>query len=317
MIIVTGGAGFIGSNLIRALNQRGESNILLVDHLVNGRKMHNIADLEIADYMDKTEFIEQIESPIFWSGVQAVLHQGACSATTEWDGQYVMKNNYNYSKRLLHGCIAKNIAFIYASSASVYGSGQHGFRVDRSCEHPINMYAYSKFQFDQYVRRVLPETKSPIVGFRYFHVYGPREQHKGSMSSTAFHFNRQVIEQKKAQLFEGCDGLANGEQKRDFVYVDDVVDVNLWFLDHPEQRGIYNVGTGKAETFNTVAKTVIDWHKEGCIEYIPFPEHLKGVYQSYTQADISGLQKAGYTKSFLSVKQGVTRYLEWLNSGVK
>jgi ADP-L-glycero-D-manno-heptose 6-epimerase len=315
VIIVTGGAGFIGSNLIRAINQRGESNILLVDHLANGRKMHNISDLDIADYLDKTEFIEQIESSPFLNDVKAVFHQGACSATTEWDGQYVMKNNYDYSKRLLNKCIARNIPFIYASSASVYGNGEHGFRVDRSCEHPINMYAYSKFQFDQYVRRLLPETKGQIVGFRYFNVYGPGEQHKGSMSSTAYHFNRQVIEQKKAKLFEGCDGFANGEQKRDFVYIDDVIDVNLWFLDHPEQRGIYNVGTGKAETFNAVAKAVIDWHQKGSIEYIPFPEHLKGVYQSYTQADISGIKQAGYAKEFLTVKQGVTRYLDWLNSG--
>jgi ADP-L-glycero-D-manno-heptose 6-epimerase len=175
------------------------------------------------------------------------------------------------------------------------------------------MYAYSKFQFDQYVRRLLPETTSSIVGFRYFNVYGPREQHKGSMSSTAFHFNQQVIEQKIAKLFEGCNGTANGEQRRDFVYVGDVVDVNLWFLDHPELRGIYNVGTGKAETFNNVAKAVIDWHKEGSIEYIPFPEHLKGAYQSYTQADISNLKAVGYTKEFLTVKQGVTKYLDWLN----
>ena len=314
MIIVTGGAGFIGSNLIRALNERGESDILLVDHLVNGRKMHNIADLNIADYMDKTEFIQKIELPGFFNDVRAVFHQGACSATTEWDGQYVMTNNYAYSKRLLHWCIEKNTAFIYASSASVYGNGEHGFRVDRSCEHPINMYAYSKFQFDQYVRHLLDKVSNPIVGFRYFNVYGPREQHKGAMSSTAFHFNRQVIEQKKARLFEGCDGLANGEQKRDFVYVGDVVDVNLWFLDHPEQRGIYNVGTGKAETFNTVAQSVIDWHGEGCIEYIPFPEHLKGAYQSYTQADITALRQAGYSDDFLTVKQGVGRYLDWLNS---
>lgn len=313
MIIVTGGAGFIGSNLIRALNERGEKNILLVDHLLNGRKVHNIADLEIADYMDKTQFIEKIESPAFLNNVKAVFHQGACSATTEWDGQYVMMNNYDYSKRLLHWCIEKEAAFIYASSASVYGLGEHGFRVDHSCEHPINMYAYSKFQFDQYVRHLLMETRSPIVGFRYFNVYGPREQHKGAMSSAAFHFNRQVLEQKKAKLFEGCDGLANGEQKRDFVHVDDVVNVNLWFLDHPEQRGIYNVGTGKAETFNSVAQTVIDWHKEGCIEYIPFPEHLKGVYQSYTQADISGLRQAGYFSEFLTVNQGVTKYLDSLN----
>ncbi len=314
MIVVTGGAGFIGSNLIRALNQRGERNILLVDHLVNGRKMHNIADLDIADYMDKAEFIEKIGMPHFFDGVRAVFHQGACSATTEWDGQFVMMNNYDYSKRLLHWCIANDAAFMYASSASVYGSGEHGFRVDRSCEHPINMYAYSKFQFDQYVRPLLAKTKSPIVGFRYFNVYGPREQHKGSMSSTAFHFNRQVIEQKKAKLFEGSDGMADGEQKRDFVHVDDVVDVNLWFLDHPEQRGIYNVGTGRAETFNAVAQAVIDWHKEGHIEYIPFPEHLKGSYQSYTQADISGLRSVGYTEDFLTVKQGVARYLDWLNS---
>ncbi|MDP1664672.1 MAG: ADP-glyceromanno-heptose 6-epimerase [Methylobacter sp.] len=314
MIVVTGGAGFIGSNIIRALNQRGESNILLVDHLANGRKMHNIADLDIADYMDKEEFLEKIGVAHFFDGVRAVFHQGACSATTEWDGKYVMMNNYDYSKRLLHWCIAKNVAFMYASSASVYGTGEHGFRVDRSCEHPINMYAYSKFQFDQYVRPLLSKTKSPIVGFRYFNVYGPREQHKGSMSSTAFHFNRQVIEQKRAKLFEGCDGMANGEQKRDFVHVDDVVDVNLWFLDHPEQRGIYNVGTGRAETFNAVAQTVTDWHKEGEIEYIPFPEHLKGAYQSYTKADISGLRDAGYTKDFLTVKQGVARYLDWLNA---
>ena len=317
MIIVTGGAGFIGSNLIKALNQRGEADILLVDHLVNGQKMHNIADLDISDYMDKTEFIEQLETPGFMKGVKAVFHQGACSATTEWDGQFVMKNNYEYSKRLLHRCIEKNVPFIYASSASVYGSGEQGFRVERDCEHPINMYAYSKFQFDQYVRRLLPKTISPIVGFRYFNVYGPREQHKGSMSSTAYHFNNQVLESKVARLFAGYDGMANGEHRRDFVYVGDVVDVNLWFLDNPDQRGIFNVGTGKAETFNAVAEAVIGWHQEGCIEYIPFPEHLKGAYQSYTQADISGLRLVGYSKEFLSVEQGVKQYLDWLNGSVK
>ena len=313
MIIVTGGAGFIGSNIIKALNQRGENNILLVDHLVNGRKMLNIADLDIADYMDKNEFIQKIDEPGFLDGVRAIFHQGACSATTEWDGEFVMKNNYDYSKRILHRCIEKNIAFLYASSASVYGNGDHGFSVDRNCEQPINMYAYSKFQFDQYVRRLLPTTTSPIAGFRYFNVYGPREQHKGSMSSTAYHFNNQVKEHKVARLFEGYDGMANGEHKRDFVYVGDVVDVNLWFFDHPEQRGIFNVGTGNAETFNVVAEAVIAWHKEGSIEYIPFPEHLKGAYQSYTQADISGLRAVGYTKEFLTVKQGVAKYLDWLN----
>jgi ADP-L-glycero-D-manno-heptose 6-epimerase len=313
MIVVTGGAGFIGSNLIKALNGRGESNIVLVDNLANGRKMHNIADLNIADYIDKSQFIETMGTPGFLDKVQAVFHQGACSATTEWDGQYVMKNNYDYSKRLLHHCAEQNIPFIYASSASVYGNGKHGFRVDRSCEQPINMYAYSKFQFDQYVRQILPQSTSQIVGLRYFNVYGPREQHKGAMSSTAFHFNNQVIEQKKARLFEGCDGFANGEQQRDFVYVADVVDVNLWFLDNPPQRGIFNVGTGQAETFNAVAQAVIAWHGEGSIEYIPFPAHLQGAYQSYTQADISGLRHAGYEKEFMTVKQGVARYLDDVN----
>jgi ADP-L-glycero-D-manno-heptose 6-epimerase len=287
---------------------------LLVDNLANGHKMHNIADLDIADYMDKAEFLSNIETPGFFNGVQAVFHQGACSATTEWDGQYVMSNNYDYSKRLLHWALANEAAFLYASSASVYGNGKNGFRVERNCEQPINMYAYSKFQFDQYVRHVLPKAKSPIAGFRYFNVYGPREQHKGSMSSTAFHFNQQVLDHKKARLFEGCDGMANGEQKRDFVYVDDVVKVNLWFLDHPEQRGIFNVGTGRAETFNTVAQTVINWHKAGVIEYIPFPEHLKGSYQNFTQADISGLRQAGYSDEFLTVEQGVSKYLDQLNS---
>lgn len=313
MIIVTGGAGFIGSNLIRALNERGINNILLVDSLANGHKMHNIADLNIADYMDKTEFLENIALPKFLNKVQAVFHQGACSTTTEWNGQYVMQNNYEYSKRVLHGCIAKNIAFIYASSASVYGSGAHGFCVDRSCERPINMYAYSKFQFDQYVRSLLPETKSPIVGLRYFNVYGPREQHKGSMSSTAFHFNQQVIDHQQVRLFAGCDGYADGEQQRDFIHVDDVVAVNLWFLDHPDKRGIFNVGTGRAETFNSMAQAVIAWHKKGEINYIPFPEHLKGAYQSYTLADISGLRLAGYEREFLTVQQGVSQYLDWLN----
>ena len=313
MIIVTGGAGFIGSNIIRALNERGINDILLVDSLANGHKMHNIADLNIADYMDKAEFLDSLSQPKFLNKVIAIFHQGACSATTEWNGHYVMQNNYDYSKKVLQASISKNIPFIYASSASVYGMGEHGFSVARECERPINMYAYSKFQFDQYVRSLLPETKNQIVGLRYFNVYGPREQHKGSMSSTAYHFNNQLLTGNQVRLFEGYEGYADGEQQRDFVYVDDVVAVNLWFFDHLDKRGIFNVGTGRAETFNTMAKAVIAWHQRGEITYIPFPDHLKGAYQSYTKADISGLREAGYDKEFLTVTEGVTQYLNWLN----
>ncbi|PPC91044.1 MAG: ADP-glyceromanno-heptose 6-epimerase [Methylobacter sp.] len=313
MIIVTGGAGFIGSNLIHAFNRRGERDILVVDNLTNGKKVHNLADLEIADYMDKLEFIEAIKSPSFLNNVSACFHQGACSSTTEWDGRYVMQNNYDFSKRLLHACIEQSIPFIYASSASVYGSGKNGFSVDRRCELPINMYAYSKLQFDQYVRRITDTIKSQIVGLRYFNVYGPREQHKDSMSSTAFHFNRQILSQGHANLFAGTDGIADGEQRRDFVFVDDVVKVNLWFFDHPDRNGLFNTGTGQAETFNTVANAVIDWHQKGEIKYIPFPEHLKGAYQNYTQADLSNLRQIGYLDEFIAVKQGVMAYLDWLN----
>lgn len=313
MIIVTGGAGFIGSNIIHALNQQGEDDILLVDNLTNGHKMQNIADLNISDYMDKHEFLEKLENPNFLTHIRAVFHQGACSATTEWNGHYVMANNYDYSKRLLAWCQTKHIPFIYASSASVYGMGENGFRVDRACEKPINMYAYSKFQFDQYVRRILPRATSQIVGLRYFNVYGSREQHKGSMSSTAFHFNNQLKAGDEVKLFTGCDGYADGQQERDFVYVNDVVSVNLWFLENSHKSGIFNVGTGKAQTFESMAKAVIAWHKRGEINYIPFPEHLKGAYQSFTQADLSNLREAGYTKEFSSVQQGVADYLNKLN----
>lgn len=225
-----------------------------------------------------------------------------------------MENNYEYSKRLLAWCQSKHVPFIYASSASVYGMGEKGFRIDRTCEKPINMYAYSKFQFDQYVRRILPRANSQIVGLRYFNVYGSREQHKGSMSSTVFHFNNQLKSGDEVKLFAGCDGYADGQQERDFVYVNDVVSVNLWFLENSHKSGIFNVGTGKAQTFESMAKAVIDWHKRGTISYIPFPDHLKGAYQSFTQADLSNLREAGYTKEFSTVQQGVTDYLNKLNS---
>ncbi|MCP4539901.1 MAG: ADP-glyceromanno-heptose 6-epimerase [Chloroflexi bacterium] len=309
MIIITGGCGFIGSNIAKQLNQTGRTDILIVDNLKNGHKVHNLADLDIYDYMESDLFLERVKSGHDFGNIEAVFHQGACSATTEWDGRYVMTNNYDYSKTLLHWCQENGTPFFYASSASVYGMGVNGFQEERACELPINMYAYSKFQFDQYVRRVLPKAQSQIVGLRYFNVYGPRESHKGGMASTAFHFANQVRENSVARLFAGTDGYENGAQERDFVYVEDCVSVNLWFLRNPETSGIFNCGSGRAESFNTMANAVIDWHGYGSIEYIPFPEHLKGAYQSYTCADLSNLRAAGYLAPFRSVNEGVRDYL--------
>lgn len=312
MIIVTGGAGFIGSNIVKGLNKRGIKNIMVVDDLSDGTKFTNLVECEIQDYVDKNDFLQRIQKrDHFGQDIEAIFHEGACSTTTEWDGRFMMQNNYEYSKEVLHYCLERGINFLYASSAAVYGDGKI-FKEELSFEKPLNVYGYSKFLFDQYVRRIFAQASSQIVGFRYFNVYGPNEQHKGSMASVAFHLNQQLPKTSIVKLFEGCDGFGNGEQRRDFVYVDDVVDVNLWFFDNPHQSGIYNVGTGASQSFNDVAKAVIAWHKTGKIEYIPFPEHLKGRYQSFTQADISMLRKAGYERPFKTVEEGVKAYLDTL-----
>ena len=315
MIIVTGGAGFIGANLVQALNARGRRDILVVDNLKNGIKFRNLADLDILDYLDKRDFIAAVRNGSFDAeGVEAVFHEGACSSTTEWDGVYLMENNYAYAKTLLHWCNEHRIAYLYASSASVYGDGGQGFREQRQCEHPLNLYAFSKFQFDQYLRAHWDDLRTQVVGFRYFNVYGPREQHKGAMASVAFHHRNQLKESDAVKLFEGIDGYADGEQSRDFVYVGDCVDVNLWFLDHPERSGIFNLGTGRDQPFNDVARAVIAHHGRGEIHYIPFPDHLRGRYQNYTCADIRALRAAGYDRPFKNVAQGVTAYMQWLDA---
>ncbi|HEY0664623.1 MAG TPA: ADP-glyceromanno-heptose 6-epimerase [Gallionella sp.] len=322
--IVTGAAGFIGSNLVKALNQRGEKNIIAVDHLKNADKFKNLVDCEIADYLDKDDFLGKLQEGYFDGLVSAVLHQGACSDTMETDGIYMMENNYQYTLELLNYCQNEEIPFLYASSASVYGGGGV-FKESREYESPLNIYAYSKFLFDQIVRRRWGKRGAQIVGLRYFNVYGPREQHKGRMASVAFHFFNQYRAEGKVKLFEGCDGYANGGQLRDFVSIEDVVKVNMYFLDHPHQSGIFNLGTGQAQSFNDVAvatvntlrqaedKTALtldELHKQGIISYIPFPDALRGKYQSYTQADIGALRNAGYTEPFLTVEQGVAKYVE-------
>ena len=314
MIIVTGGAGFIGSNIVKGLNERGREDVLVVDDLKDGAKFLNLVDCEILDYMDKDDFIKQVQGGAgFGDGVDAIFHEGACSATTEWDGRYMMGNNYEYSKTLLHYCLENNAAYLYASSASVYGAGSV-FTETKQYESPLNVYGYSKYLFDQYVRRLLPTASCQIAGFRYFNVYGPREQHKGSMASVAYHLSQQLNAGENPRLFEGCDGYGNGEQRRDFIYIDDVVDVNLWFLDNPGKSGIVNLGTGRCQSFNDVANAVVDWYGRGEIEYIPFPDHLRGRYQSFTEADMSALLELGYDKPFKSVEQGVPLYMDWLKS---
>lgn len=305
MIIVTGGAGFIGSNIIKALNDRGQDNIIVVDDLTDGTKFSNLVDLRFADYIDKDDFLQQIDKFV----ITAIFHQGACSSTTEWDGRFMLRNNFTYSKQLLHYCQQCDIPFIYASSAAVYG-GSQAFKEEPTYELPLNVYGYSKLLFDNYVRRQANQFRSQVAGLRYFNVYGPREQHKGSMASVAYHCHQQILKERKLKLFAGSGGYADGEQRRDFVYVKDVADVNLWLFDHPEVSGIFNVGTGKSQPFNDVAKAVLGWHGMGEIIYIPFPSHLEGRYQHYTEADISALRIAGYEKSFHDVASGVKDYLD-------
>ena len=314
MIIVTGGAGFIGSNIVKGLNARGIDDVVVVDDMTDGRKFRNIVDCRIADYLDKDDFLERIrDGQSFTTGVGAIIHQGACSTTTEWDGRFMLNNNFEYSKVLLHFCLANRIPFLYASSAATYG-GSDEFVEEPINESPINVYGYSKLLFDQYVRRYLASAKSQVVGLRYFNVYGPREAHKGSMASVAYHLNNQLLETGTVRLFEGCDGYSDGGQLRDFIYVDDAVAINLHFLDNPQISGVFNAGTGACQPFNDVARAVVDWHGRGEIEYVPFPEHLRGSYQSYTQADLKALRSTGYESEFLNVSAGVSRYLDWLNS---
>ena len=315
--VVTGAAGFIGSKLVEGLNRRGITEVIAVDNLQHADKFRNLAGCEIADYVDQADFIGNLER--YEGAVQTVFHQGACSDTMESDGRYMMQNNFDYSKQLLEWCQARKVPLIYASSASVYGSGPE-FREERRCEKPLNVYGYSKFLFDQLVRQRLPVSKTQIAGFRYFNVYGPNEAHKGRMASVAYHAYHQLLASGKVRLFVGSGGYGNGEQRRDFVYVDDVVDVNLWFLEHRDVSGVYNCGTGRAQSFNELAAAVInavqgtrlsitEMAQKSLIEYVPFPPGLLDKYQSYTQADLARLRAAGYAGAFRPVEQGVAAYV--------
>ena len=326
MIVVTGAAGFVGSNIVRGLNRRGHTNILAVDDLTDGDKFVNLVSGQIADYMHKDDFRRGVLEGVLPS-VRAVFHQGACSDTTERNGQFMMDNNYRVSLELFEYCQSHKIPFIYASSAAVYGAGPV-YLEDLANERPLNVYGYSKFLFDQVVRARMGSLTAQVVGLRYFNVYGPQEQHKGRMASVAFHNMNQFLAEGYVRLFGGWDGYADGGQLRDFISVDDVVDVNLHFLEHSKVSGIFNCGTGRAQPFNDVARAVVnamrgiqgkpalsleELVKQGLLRYIEFPEDLKGRYQSYTQADVRALRQAGFTAPMRDVQKGVTQYVQALH----
>jgi ADP-L-glycero-D-manno-heptose 6-epimerase len=313
MYIVTGGAGFIGSNIVRALNAKGIDDILVVDNLKKSEKFSNLVGCRIHDYLDKAEFLRLIQQEeTTFVDIEAIFHQGACTDTMEYDGQYMMQNNYAYSKALLDYALRNRIRFIYASSAATYGSGAV-FEEKFEYEAPINVYGYSKYMFDQYVRRVLPRAESTVAGLRYFNVYGPHEAHKGKMASVVFQFYNQLKQTGQIRLFQGTGGYGDGEQQRDFVFVGDVVAVNLWFSAGDPRQGIFNVGSGNSRSFNDIARCLIDLEQCGEIVYIPFPDSLKDKYQSFTQADLSVLRRAGYPVPFLSLEEGIVQYHSMLH----
>lgn len=309
MFIVTGGAGFIGSNLVKALNDRGAEDIVVVDDLTDGKKFLNLVDCAFGDYLDRDDFRSRIKAGQDFGPVAAVFHQGACADTVEQDGRYMLDTNYQASKELLLWCQARKIPFVYASSAAVYGATRD-FREDGTGERPLNVYGWSKFVFDQWLRRRWRTLTAPVVGLRYFNVYGPREAHKGRMASVVQHFSRQISESGKVRLFGGSHGYADGEHRRDFVFVEDIVKVNLWAADTADVSGIYNVGTGASRTFNDIAKAVIAWHGRGTVEYIPMPDDLTAAYQAFTEAELAQLRKAGYSDAFAPIEEGVRRTLE-------
>jgi ADP-L-glycero-D-manno-heptose 6-epimerase len=333
-IVVTGAAGFIGSNLIKGLNARGLDDIIAVDDMTQGDKFRNLAHLKIADYIDASVFYDEFAQGSYGQ-IEAIFHEGACSDTMESNGKYMMENNYTTSVNLFQACQKRGARLLYASSAATYG-GSDTFREDPAFEHPLNVYGYSKLLFDQRMRRecgvdfqrsVIGKT-GQVVGFRYFNVYGPQEQHKGRMASVAFHQFNQFQAEGKVKLFGEYGGYAPGSQMRDFVFIDDVVAVNLWFFDHPGISGIFNLGTGLAQPFNDVASSVVNAMRQlkgesalsleamaqaGLIEYIPFPDALRGKYQCYTQADLSALRATGCDHRFADVQTGVSQYVQWMS----
>lgn len=311
MIIVTGGAGFIGTNLVRSLLEL-DKKILIVEELDKyTKKFDNIKNLDVLDCLDHNIFMNDLVNGKYQNKIDQIFHLGACSKTTEPDRDYIMDVNLSYSKKLLKYCSNSNISMIYASSASVYGGGSI-FKEEPANESSLNHYSESKLLFDNYVRENIAKIKSQIVGMRYFNVYGPYEQHKEVMSSVAYHFYNQFKRHGMLKLFRGSHGYDDGEQRRDFVYVKDTIDVKLWFMQN-NYSGIFNVASGKSRSFNDVANSVINYFNSGHIEYINFPEGLEAQYQAFTEADMSNLRNRGYQKEATELEDGVSSYLKFLD----
>jgi len=320
MLIVTGGAGFIGSNLVHELNAHGITDILVVDDLASASKFTNLHGARYVDFLDKREFRRAIADDALGLGsVEAILHQGACSNTLEDDGVYMMDNNFQFTKEVLAFAIEQGAPLVFASTAAVYGlSGPGHFTPTIENERPLNIYGYSKLVFDHYIRNQIAQGRVPItaVGLRYFNVYGPREQHKGRMASVIHHFTKQMKETGKVRLFAGSGGFADGEQRRDFVYVRDLCRMNMFFAQirpyapkageaHTAYRGVVNAGSGLSRSFNDVARALMAVHGEAAIEYVPFPTDLEGRYQHFTEADLTGLRELGFTEPMTPLEEGI------------
>jgi ADP-L-glycero-D-manno-heptose 6-epimerase len=313
MIILTGAAGFIGSNLLHALNAKSITDVLVVDRL--GDNFRNLCDLRFSDFMQPGEFARAIERRILPDRIEAIFHQGACADTTCDDGRYMIENNFTFSKSILHFALSSKVPLVYASSAAVYGSSR-AFAPSRENERPLNLYGLSKLAFDNHVRSVAAKSESTVAGLRYFNVYGPRESHKGKMASMVYQLYRQLKASGRARLFKGTDGYADGEQRRDFTFVGDIVRVNLALAEGPVRNGIFNAGTGQSRSFNDVARIIIAQIGAGGIEYVPFPENLAGKYQSFTQAEISALRNAAYTEPFSTLEDGIAQSIDaWNREG--
>jgi ADP-L-glycero-D-manno-heptose 6-epimerase len=319
MIVVTGGSGFIGSALIHKLNEKGRSDIIVVDHFTESEKYKNLIPLKFVDVVDRLSFTEMVDDGFLKDNkVEIIYHLGACSSTTQADMGFLLKNNYEYTIFLCQHALEENIRFIYASSAATYGNGSNGYSDDESTIdklRPLNAYSYSKQLFDLWARRqgYLKE----IVGLKYFNVYGPNEYHKGDMRSIVNKSFDLIKEKGYARLFRSySDKYPDGGQQRDFIYVKDAVDMTLFFGENPALCGIYNVGTGKANSFNDLIKPIFKaMNIPENIEYFDMPEVLRGKYQDFTQADISKIRNAGYKKPITDISDAVTDYISnYLNT---